>query len=242
MKALLFVILFTLNSYAKDPSAADLLKASDRARGGVNQGVSWEAELISLEEGEKSERKFTVKAKGVNALVSIHSPARNKGEKFLFNDLTMWFHKPSLRKPVSVSARQRNSGQAANGDIATTQYSRDYVGTLKGSEKVDGSDVWVLELKAKSKNVTYDQIKYYISKKTNLGMKAEFLTLQGTPFKRAIFEYNNKIKSAGKLEPFISKMIITDATFPENKSTIIYNSPEAQDMPESLFNVNNLSR
>lgn len=226
----------------KAPPAEKLLQLSDRARGSVQNGVTWDAKLISVEEGETSERKFTVKVKGDNALVEITEPARNMGEKFLFNDLVMWFHKPSLRKPVSVSARQRNSGQAANGDIANTKYARDYTGKVMGHEKIDGEEAWIVMLDAKSKDVTYDKIKYWISAKTGLGVKAEFMTLQGKPFKRAVFKYTNVITSGGKKLPFISEMVITDAEYPENKSTMIYYTPKETDLSEGIFNVNNLSR
>ena len=226
----------------KAPAAAKLLQLADRARGSVQSGVSWDAELVSVEEGETSTRKFNVKVLGENALVEITEPARNMGEKFLFNDLVMWFHKPSLRKPVSVSARQRNSGQAANGDIANTRYARDYNGKVIALEKVDGKDAWVVMLDAKSKDVTYDKIKYWISDKTFLGVKAEFMTLQGKPFKRATFRYGNTIAVKGKKQPFISEMVITDAEFPENKSTMTYKAPKEENLSEGLFNVNNLSR
>lgn len=226
----------------KAPPADKLLQLADRARGSVERGVSWDAELVSVEEGDSSTRKFNVKVLGNDALVEITEPARNMGEKFLFNDLDMWFHKPSLRKPVSVSPRQRNSGQAANGDIANTKYARDYNGKVIGKETVDGKDAWVLMLEAKSKNVTYDKIKYWIADKTYLGVKAEFMTLQGKPFKRATFKYGNVIATGGKKQPFISEMVITDAEFPENKSTMTYKTPKEESFSAAIFNVNNLSR
>ncbi|MGZ3742393.1 MAG: outer membrane lipoprotein-sorting protein [Pseudobdellovibrionaceae bacterium] len=223
-------------------SAADLLKASDRARGGIKDGVVWEAKITTQEDGESSERTFNVKAKADDANVEALTPARNKGEVFLFNDRNMWFFKPSLRKPVSISARQKLSGQAANGDIATTNYARDYEAKEAGDEKIDGQDTKVLLLKAKSNQVTYDQIKYWISKKDKLALKAEFMTLQGSPFKVATFEYKNSMTTEGKTFPFISKMIIQDSKFPNNKSIIEYTKPKAEALASSLFNVNNLSR
>lgn len=223
-------------------NVAELLKASDRARGGIKDGVVWDAKIITQEDGSKSERTFNIKAKGDDAYVEALSPARNKGEVFLFNDRNMWFFKPSLRKPVSISARQKLSGQAANGDIASTNYARDYEPKEVGDEKINGQDTKVLLLKAKSSQVTYDQIKYWISKKEKLALKAEFMTLQGTPFKVAVFEYKNKMSDGGKTFPFVSRMIIQDSKFPDNKSIIEYTRPKAEGLSSSLFNVNNLSR
>ena len=110
-----------------------------------------------------------MKARGDDALVEALAPARYKGEIMLFNDRTIWFVKPGLRKPVSISARQRLTGLAANGDIASTNYARDYEGTIVGEEAVDGDPAWKLELKARAKNVTYDRIRSWISKKRRLG-------------------------------------------------------------------------
>lgn len=241
LQIILLITGYSLSTLASN-EAVELLKASDRARGGIGEGVAWEAKIITVEDGETSDRTFSIKAKGDNANVEALAPARNKGEVFLFNDRNMWFFKPSLRKPVSISARQKLTGQAANGDIASTNYARDYTPTEAGSEKVNGQETTVLMLKAKSNQVTYDQVKYWISKKDKLALKAEFMTLQGTPFKVATFEYKNTLTAEGKTFPFVSKMIIQDSKFPENKSIVEYSKPKAETLPNSLFNVNNLSR
>ena len=90
--------------------------------------------------------------------------------------------------------------------------------------------------------MSYDQVKYWVSKKEKLALKAEFMTLQGAPFKVATFEYRNKMTAEGKTFPFVSKMTIQDSKFPANKSIIEYTKPKAEALPSSLFNVNNLSR
>ncbi|MCK6599776.1 MAG: hypothetical protein L6Q37_15525, partial [Bdellovibrionaceae bacterium] len=117
MKILLFLFLAL---QVKAQNLQELLKVSDRARGGVAQGVSWNVKIKSWENELQTERNFQVKAKDVNAYVETSDIGRFKGEIYLFNDRTIWFFKPSLKKPVSISARERLSGQAANGDIAST--------------------------------------------------------------------------------------------------------------------------
>ncbi|MFN9066960.1 MAG: outer membrane lipoprotein-sorting protein, partial [Bdellovibrionales bacterium] len=112
MKYLILAIAsFALNiSHAL--TAEELLKASDRARGSVEKGLSWMSEVTTTEAGREVKKKFKVRAQYVNAYVEALEPARNKGEIYLFNDRTMWFFKPSLRKPVTISPRQKLSGQA----------------------------------------------------------------------------------------------------------------------------------
>lgn len=225
------------------PSAEELLKEADRARGAVDDGVSWNIEVEeSNADGAGNKVSYVVKVLGNDALAEAVAPPRNKGEMMLFNDRNLWFFKPGLKKPVSISARQKLMGQAANGDIASTQYRRDYDGSVVGAEKVNGVDAWKLDLKAKAKNVTYDRIRYWISKDRRVGIKAEFLTVGGDLFKTAAFEYDNVIKSDGKELPFISKVTIVDALNAANKTVISYASPREEKHSPTLFNVNNLIR
>ncbi|MBL7671717.1 MAG: outer membrane lipoprotein-sorting protein [Bdellovibrionaceae bacterium] len=234
--------LFGGQVFAQSSNIIQLLKISDRARGGLEKGASWEISLKSVEEGNESERTFAVKAKGDNAFVEALAPSRNKGEVYVFNDRSMWFFKPTLKKPVVVSSREKLTGQAANGDIASTHYARDYVPTLE-TTVVEGDDkLYVILLKAKSKQVTYDQIRYWISEKTKLGVKAEFLTLQGKPFKLATFEYKNSIVQGGKKAPFVSQMTLVDSKFKDNRSVMVYTNPKAESHSDAIFNVNNVTR
>ncbi len=230
------------NAQAQQPSAGELLKDSDRARGAIQGGISWDIDVETLEDGSTSKVHYLVKAKGVDALAEATEPARNKGEMMLFNDRNLWFFKPGNKKPVPISARQKFMGQAANGDVASTNYVRDYEGKVIGEEKIDGVDSWKLELRAKAKNVSYDGIRYWISKKDHLGIKAEFLTVSGEMFKSATMEYKNTVKIEGKDWPFVSTMAIVDALKPTNKTWLRYNSPKPEPHSDSIFNVNNLIR
>jgi hypothetical protein len=222
--------------------ATSLLKASDRARGSLSGGLQWTAIVSTADAGEISDREFKVKAQGDDAYVEASAPAKNKGEIYIFNDRSMWFFKPALKKPVSISARQKLVGQAANGDIASTHYARDYSAVIEKTEMMEGQKTHVLMLTAKSKDLTYDKIRYWISDQTKLAIKAEFLTLQGKPFKIGTMKYGNKLKVDGESIPFVSELSIVDAKFPENKSVIKYKEPKLTEVSTSLFNVNNLTR
>jgi hypothetical protein len=228
---------------AQSPTALELLQSADRARGGLGQGITWTVSSEATEDGETTSRTFLVKARGNDALVEALAPARYKGELMLFNDRTIWFIKPGLKKPVSISARQRLTGLAANGDIASTNYARDYDGTIAGEEDVNGDPCWKLELKARAKNVTYDRIRSWISKKRRLGVKAEFLTVGGEVFKTATFDYGNRLKGAdGKEYEFVSKMTIRDVGGSGALTVLSYAQPRAETHPPSIFNINNVVR
>lgn len=240
MKYLLLLLVMTTTVHAEN--ALELLKESDKARGAIGDGLSWALTIDTEEDGEASLREFDVKVKGPDALVEASAPARNKGEVYIFNDRNMWFYKPTLKKPVAISARQKLTGQAANGDIASTNYARDYDPTIEKTEDINKEKFFVLMLKAKTDNLTYDKIRYWISAKSKLALKAEFLNLQGQAFKIGELTYKNSIKAGGKTIPFVSELKITDAKFPKNISIIKYKNPKAEKLSDSIFNVNNLSR
>ncbi len=225
-------------------AAEDLLKTSDRGRGATVslEGINWTADITTKENETTNQAVYQIKCRGNDALAEVTSPPRQKGEVIIFNDRVLWFYKPGLKKPVSISARQKLMGQAANGDIASTQYFRDYDGTVLGEEVVDGVKTYKLELVAKAKNVTYDKIRYWISKSQKLGVKAEYLTVSGDVFKSATFKYGNNIKVHGVAYPFVSEMVIKDAYNTNNETTIRYKDPSEASHPTSIFNVNNLVR
>jgi len=240
----LFACLLATPSFAA-PTPAELLASSDRARGAAKnlKGLSWRSEVVSVESGkEESSVTYTVKVLGNDALAQVTQPARQKGELVLFNDRTLWYFKPGLKKPVNISPRQKLVGQAANGDIASTQYARDYDALEAGEDTVNGQKAWKLELKAKARNVTYDKIRYWISKSNQVALKAEFLTLAGVPFKVAEFKYANSITIAGTKFPFVSEMKIHDANNAENKTSITYKNPKEEAHAAGLFNVNSLMK
>ena len=227
---------------AAQPSAEELLKDSDRARGTAKGGVSWHVALESFDDGIDNLVDYSVKVKGDNAVAEATAPARNKGDTILFNDRNMWFFKIGNKKPISISPRQKLAGEAANGDIASTNYYRDYEGKIVGEEKIDGRDTYKLELKAKAKNVTYDGIRYWITKKERLGIKAEFLTVSGEVFKHSTIEYNNKLNDGKESYPFVSKMTITSTINAQSRSIMTYTAPKVETLADSMFNVNNLVR
>lgn len=239
----IFFVLSLALAQAAPPEAQSLLEKADRARGGLLNGAQWNIELTSQQDGREFVSRYGVKIKGVNVLATCEAPPRQKGETFLFNDRSLWVYRPGLKQAVSLSTRQRLSGQAANGDIATTNYARDYQAEIKGEETLDGEPTYKLELTAKAKSVTYERINYWISKREGLGLMAEFLSAEGKPFKRARFEYKHKLKSGdGKLTPFVSKMTIQDTTMAQNVSVITYEAPTLVQLGDAIFNVNSLVR
>lgn len=224
------------------PSASELVKFADRARGTISQGAKWHVFLENKDGEDTTKQEYEVKVLGSDALAETTFPPRNKGDTLLFNDQKLWFFKQGLKKPVAFSKKQRLSGVAANGDIAASNYVRDYEAKIIGDDKIGNDDAWLLMLTAKTSDATYDKIRYWITKKSRLGMQAEIQSTQGKPLKKITVEYANTLTTVEGEIPFMSKMIIQDITFPNKVSTMVYETPTAAKLAPSLFNVNNLTR
>ncbi|MDF1553283.1 MAG: outer membrane lipoprotein-sorting protein [Deferrisomatales bacterium] len=218
-----------------------ILEQSDRARGKL-PGLVWQVEMTSVEGGKPRTQTLQVKARGQDVLATFLSPPRVKNQKLLMVGRNMWFIKPNVSKPVPISPRQKLMGQAANGDIASTNYSGDYAGELIGDEEINGEMCYVLDLSATDKNVTYDKIRYWVSKGRLVGVKADFFTVSGKKFKTAEFEYGNSLAVQEDVIPFISQMRIQDAIRPDEVTTLSYSAIEPQDLPDSTFKLNLLMR
>jgi hypothetical protein len=215
----------------------EMLETADKARGSY-EGIQWEIDMHSIERGRDQDRKLMVTAKGYNSFIDTLAPSNIKGQKILMQDRNMWFARPGLSKPVPISPRQKLIGEAANGDIAATNYGADYKIISAEEGKFKDEECVVLNLQAADKRATYDRIKYWISKKRILGIKAEFYTISGKLFKMAVFEYKNKISLNGKTQEFISKMIITNAIMKDDITTIKFSRPLLKKVSDATFNVN----
>lgn len=204
------------------PSADALLESSDRSRGGGLPGLAWTIEIVSTDADGDSRQVLSAIARDNDSRVDYTAPEKTKGQFVIILGRNMWFSRPGLRKPVPISPRQRLIGEAANGDIATTNYRSDYTPKLGLQETIDGELCQILELTAKAKNVTYDRIRYWVSLSRGVGVQAEFYTVSGKLIKRARFDYGNEIAYSGGRVRFLSRTLISDAINPSNRTVMTY--------------------
>ena len=231
---LLFLALLPSLAFAA-PDAQTLLERADQARGGGLPGIVWSIHVEPWENGRQREAQtLEVRAVDDASVAETLEPARFRGAKILQVGRNMWLTKTGLAKPIPVSPRQRMTGQASNGDIAATNYAADYNATLAGEETINGEACLVLELTAKHKRVTYDRVRYWVSKKREVAVKAEFYSLSGKLLKTALFEYGQEIRFEGRRIPFVSRMLIRDA-LTDDHTDMRYEGARVRKVPDSDF-------
>ena len=146
----------------------------------------------------------------------------------------MWFWKPGLSRPVSVSKRQRLTGDAAIGDIASTSFVDGYKLVEKADGEVNGEAASVYTLKANSLSDTYAQIKYWVTKNGNLGRKAEFYAKSGNMIRSSTMDYGNTANG----KPFLSKMVIQDGG---QTITLSFSDVRIGNYPDKMFTRDHLT-
>jgi outer membrane lipoprotein-sorting protein len=221
-----------------DASAiGEILKNADQSRGNLD-GITWEVSVESAGTNGGDRMVFDVKARGFDTLATSLSPPKDKGNKILMVNGNMWFYKPGLSKPVPISTRQKLMGNASYGDIAATNYYRDYDATLAKKDTIDQEACYVFDLKAKTTNATYEQIRYWISIRRNVGLKAQYFTVSGKKIKSARMYYNKEVDFDGTRRPFISDIHITDAITKGDTTILKFDKPALAALPNHIFNRN----
>lgn len=204
MKALLFCVISALvagTSFGQDAA----LLAAEKSRGILTggTGVQWTVNVS----GNKN-AKFVATSQGGKIFAEVIEPADATGRRYLAeSDGQMWFWKPGLSRPVSVSKRQRLSGDAAIGDIASTSFVDGYKVAGQEDGEVNGEPATIYTMQGNSLGDTYAKIRYWVTKGENLGKKAEFYAKSGNLVRSSTMEYKNQAEG----RPFLSSMVVTDS-------------------------------
>jgi hypothetical protein len=229
--------------HGQDPDQSrekEILRRADESRGNL-AGVEWKVDIDAVEVGKQQLRTLSVRARGYDFLAEFMEPPKTRGQRVLFVQHNMWFSKRDVSKPVPISSKQKLVGGAAYGDIAATNYADDYAATLLPDEVVGQESCYTFDLKAVARNATYDRIKYWISKDRRVAVKAEYYTVSGKLLKRAVFEFDHRVRIESETRPFISKMTINDALKEGTFTTLRFSEPRLTELPDSIFNVNLLT-
>lgn len=214
-----------------------ILINADKARGNY-EGIRWK---VNITTGQKYKQLY-LRALGFDLLAETLLPAKFKGNKLLMVSGNMWFYKPRLSKPIAISRRQKLLGDAAYGDISSTNYADDYKIESVNSETIDDKDYLLFDLVSISKQNTYDRIHYWVDKDRQVGVKADYFTVSGKLIKSATMLYQNTIIIDKQEQLFISKITIADEIQTDAVTVLEFNEPELKKIPEYYFNVNFLRK
>lgn len=231
------------------PAAQTLLVASDAVRN-PGQPFRVTVSLTVFENGRQvdtstlSSYSRTVDNSGQFAsLIRFVQPARDAGKLMLKNGNDLWFYDPGTKASVRISPQQRLMGDAANGDVITVNFARDYQATLAAEETVtDGErkprQAYKLALQARSEDATYAAIELWVDAANSWPIKARFLADSGRLLKTAY--YRRFQPQLGAERP--TETVIIDGLNPQSVTILRLSEFVARNIPTSWFQRDFLSR
>jgi Outer membrane lipoprotein-sorting protein len=231
----LALVLFASARSVGANEAEELVQKADLVRR-PGESFVWKVTVTSTESGKAPATDgFEVFVKGVRrSFVKFVAPPRNVGRSLLALDRDLWIYLPDAGRPVRIPLAQRLVGQVANGDLARVDYAGDYDVTLIGAETVEGVACAVLDLKAKTKDVTYSAIKYWVARDEPRPVKAEFYAATGTLLKTGSFDPPRDV--AGRR--LVARVTFVDAIRKDRKSVLDFGEVKVRDLPDKYFDKN----
>lgn len=232
-----FILAFTISVMAAE-SAEEILKAADKYRTGWESFVV-KTRIINFKKDKKTEEgDFEVMFKGLEkSLVRFLKPDQ-KGQYLLMLEEKMWLYMPNTQRPLRVTPLQRLMGDASNGDVARSNFSRDYVPTLKGEETIAEKGYFILELKAKNEAATYQRAELWVAKGDLKPLKAELYLASGKHYKSITYDEFKAIQGRQTLV----KMTLYDRLRPERHTIMEFSEYNPQEIADKYFNVNYLPK
>jgi outer membrane lipoprotein-sorting protein len=242
-------ILMAAPSIGRCATAQEILAASDAIRNPEHPfGVT--VTLTEYRSGKQTDHSGLMVYSKTDAttgqyrnLVRIVSPSRDANKLMLKTGNDMWFFDPRSKASIRISPQQRLLGQAANGDVITVNFAKDYAAQSLGMEEVTDGDknprqCHHLQLKAVLGDVTYEQIEMWIDAASNRPVKARFLSASGQLLKTAYYRrYETQL---GAIRP--TETVIIDGGDP-GWVTLIRGSQYVQrDVPDFWFQRDYLPR
>jgi outer membrane lipoprotein-sorting protein len=224
------------------PAAAEtvdfeaLLKQVDAATTFKNQDFSAVFTIVTDKPGKKQQvsqiRMFRRDAKD-QSLILIQLPEADKGQGYLMDGDNLQFYDPTSRKFNHTSMKDAlGDSEAQNGDLKKNSTLDDYKIQATSEGTLGKIPVWIIELKAKSSDVSYDQLRLYVRKDKPLTLKQEFLSLNGR-LMRTIFYPKYAEVAAGKYFP--SQMLVVDEINKGEKSQMTMSEISIDPLPDKVF-------
>jgi outer membrane lipoprotein-sorting protein len=237
MKPLLLTLLISTTAiYAQYPTGKEILDRIDRNMSSKNRILT--SKMII--HGARGERTIGSKtwAEGENkAYTEYISPAREAGTKMLKLEDQLWIYSPSTDRTIQISGhmlRQSVMGSDLSYEdmMEDTKLTEKYDATVTGSEIYQDRNCWIVEMNAKTGDVTYQIRKVWVDQERYMPLKEELYGKSGSLLKRTeLFD----IKKIGN-RWFPYKIIFKDMLKKGDGTEFIIDSIQFdQEIPEYIF-------
>jgi outer membrane lipoprotein-sorting protein len=166
---------------------------------------------------------------------SFLKPDREKGREILRLKDEIWTYVPTASRIVRIADRDSFAGgDFSNADILKADWSKRYTSSILK----DLPEQWIIELKAKNADATYDSIRMWVDKKSKLPVQQFFYDSHGTKLKRLRY---GKTTTFGKItRP--AKLVMENLITKQQSEMEVIELVAVQEIPDSRFVVDNLGK
>ena len=238
LKTLILTILLTFSlSRGQQPTGEEILKAIDDNMSSENRVLT--SKMVV--HGQRGSRTIMSKSWSVGDTKSFTeylSPAREKGTKMLKLTDNLWMYSPSTDRTIQISGhmlRQSVMGSDLSYEdiMEDKTMSENYDAVVTGSEIIDETDCWVVELTARTKDLAYEMRKLWVDKSKAIPLKQELYAKSGKLLKK--MELKDIVRKEGRWFP--TRYIFKDMLKTGDGTEFIIEDIEFDvDIPDYRFN------
>ncbi len=191
--------------------------------------------IVSEKPGEKqsvSQVRIFRRDEKKQFTILIMLPEVNKGQGYLREEDNVWFYDPTGRKFSHSSIKENlQNSEAKNSDFTASSLVEDYTIEKITEGMIGKFPVWILSLKAKSNEVSYEKVLIYVRKDRPMTLKREDFSVNGRLMRTTLFP--KYIELEGKLLP--SQILIVDEINKGEKSQITMAEQSIEKLPDKVF-------
>ena len=229
--------------FSQTPSAEEILIKVDNNR--IADGKIIVSKMII--HGRRGERTVESKSWQRNLYDSFSeylSPPREKGTKMLKLGDQLWTYSPSTDRTILISGhmlRQSVMGSDLSYEdmMEDPYFQHNYTAEIVGSDTISGRPVWILDLKAKKEDISYEKCKLWVDKDRYIPLKENLYAKSGKLLKT--IDINEVMNVEGRW--VIKSAIYKDVLKEGSGTNLIIESMKFDDhIPEYIFSKASLRR
>ena len=216
--------------------AKQILETVDRNMSARNR--VFESEMII--HGRRSSRTIASRSYTVGdkqSFTEYLSPAREKGTKMLKLENKLWIYSPSTDRVIQISGHMLRQSVMGS-DLSYEDMMDDrklteiYDAVVAGTEEIDGSSTWILELTAIVDDAAYHTQKIWVDQERYVPLRQEMYAKSGTLLKRTSLSDVQKIQGRWFPMSMTYKDMLKDGEGTEFRiGSILFD----QEIPDHLF-------
>ena len=198
--------------------------------------------IVAERPGEEREttqaRLFRRDIKG-QFLILILQPEIQRGQGYLQVDENVWFYDPESRKFERTTVRENiQNSDAQNTDLNSSSYAENYEVVSWREGKLGSFSTYIVDLRAKSQDVSYDRMRVWIRTDESIILKEEDYSVNERLMRTVLIPKYERV--GAKIIP--KQILIVDELNEGERTQLTMSNATTKEIPDSVFSKAYLER